>query len=148
MSHPGFLLGSYYRCVVTESAPPRHQLSAVLTDNQSVTVTAIGLAVIAFGLISLGSSPFPVAGDFGAEFLLPLSLMDMAFAYDDYWPVEYRPMYAVVWTLLFGVATTAVFLGVYELGLSYLGPPTASIAAFLLAVGLQFGSAVLYARIR
>jgi hypothetical protein len=74
--------------------------------------------------------------------------MDMAFAYDDYWPVKYRPMYAVMWTLLFGVVTTVAFLSVYELGLSQVGNTVASIAAFLIAVGLQFGSAVPYARIR
>jgi hypothetical protein len=74
--------------------------------------------------------------------------MDMAFAYDDYWPVEYRAMYAVMWTLLFGVVTVVVFLSVYELGLSQVGNTTASIAAFLITVGVQFGSAILYARIR
>jgi hypothetical protein len=113
-----------------------------------VTVTAIGLAVVAFVLVSLDSSPFPVPTDFGADFLLSLSLMDMAFTYDDYWPVEYRPMYAIVWTLVFGAATTVVFFGVYELVLSHVGNTIASVAAFLIAVGLQFGSAVLYARIR
>jgi len=133
---------------MSESAPLRNQLRADLTDNQSVTITAIGLAVVAFVLVSLDSSPLPVSADFGAEFLLSLSLMDMAFAYNDYWPVEYRPMYAVMWTLIFGVATTVVFLGVYELGLSHVGNTIASIAAFLVAVGLQFGSAVLYTRIR
>ncbi len=131
-----------------ESPSLRNQLRADLTDNQWVTVTAIGLALVAFVLVSLDSSPLPVSTDFGAEFLLSLSLMDMAFAYDDYWPVEYRPMYAVVWTLLFGVVTTAVFLGVYEPGLTHVGDTAASIAAFLIAVGLQFGSAILYARIR
>jgi hypothetical protein len=133
---------------MSESAPLRTRLYADLTDNQWVTVTAVGLAVVAFVLVSVDSSPFPVSADFGAEFLLSLSLMDMAFAYDDYWPVEYRPMYAVVWTLIVGIATTVVFLSVYELGLSHGGNTIASIAAFLLAVGLQFGIAVLYARIR
>jgi hypothetical protein len=126
----------------------RNRLQADLTDNQWVTVTAIGLALVAFMLVSLDSSPLRVSADFGAEFLLPLSLMDMAFAYDDYWPVEYRPMYAVMWTLLFGVVTVVVFLSVYGLGLSQVGSTTASIAAFLITVGVQFGSAILYARIR
>jgi hypothetical protein len=103
--------------------------------------------LVAFALVSLDSSPLPVSADFGAEFLLSLSLMDMAFAYDDYWPVEYRPMYAVMWTLLFGVVTVIVFLSVYELGLSQVGSTTASIAAFLITLGVQFGSAILYARI-
>ena len=76
------------------------------------------------------------------------SLMDMAFAYDDHWPVEYRPTYAVMWTLLFGGVTIVVFLSVYELGLSQVGNTIASIAAFLITVGVQFGSAILYARIR
>jgi hypothetical protein len=102
----------------------------------------------AFVLVSLDSRPLPVSGDFGAEFLLSLSLMDMSFAYNDYWPVEYRPMYAVMWTLLFGVVTVVVFLSVYELGLSQVGDTTASIVAFLITVGIQFGSAILYARIR
>jgi hypothetical protein len=126
----------------------RDRLRADLTDNQWVTVTAIGLALAAFMLMSLDSSPLPESAGFGAEFMLSLSLMDIAFAYDDYWPVEYRPMYAVMWTLLFGVVTTVVFLSVYELGLSQVGNTTASIAAFLITVGLQFGSAILYARVR
>jgi hypothetical protein len=119
-----------------------------LTDNQWVALTAIGLALAAFVLVWLDSSPLPVSADFSAEFLLSMSLMDMAFAYDDYWPVEYRPMYAVMWTLLFGIVTTVVFLTVYELGLSQVGNTATSIAAFLVAVGLQFGSAILYARVR
>jgi hypothetical protein len=124
------------------------QLRADLTASQWVTVTATGLALAAFLLVSLDRSPLPVSVSFGAEFLLSLSLLDMAFAYDDYWPVEYGPVYAVLWTLLFGAGTTVVFVGVYELGLSQVGDTTASIAAFLLAVGLQFGSAILYARTR
>jgi hypothetical protein len=133
---------------MSESAPLRNRLYADLTDTQLVTVTAIGLAIVVFVLVSSKSSPLPVSADFGAEFLLSLSLMDMAFAYNDYWPVEYRPMYAVLWTLTFGVATIVVFLGVYGVGLSLVGDTIASTAAFLIAVGLQFGSAVLYARIR
>jgi hypothetical protein len=130
------------------SAPLRNQLYTDLTDNQWVTITAIGLAVVAFILVSLDSNPFPVPADFGAEFLLSLSIMDLAFSYDDYWPVEYRPTNAVMWTLLFGVATMLVFFGVYELGLSQVGNTVASVAAFLITVGLQFGSAILYARVR
>jgi len=131
-----------------ESPPPPNQLRADLTDNQWVTVTAIGLALAAFVLVSLDSAPLPVSADFGAEFLVSLSLIDMAFAYDEYWPVEYRPMYAVVWTLLLGGVTSVVFFGVYELGLSQVGNTAASIAAFLMTVGVQFGIAVLYARTR
>jgi hypothetical protein len=131
-----------------ESAPLRNRLSADLTDNQWVTVTAIGLGLTAFVLVSLDSSQFPVPPGFSAEFLLSLSLIDMTFAYDDYWPVEYRPIYAVMWTFLFAIVTTVVFLSVYQLGLSQVGDTTASIAAFLTAVGLQFGSAILYARAR
>jgi hypothetical protein len=131
-----------------DSVPLRNRLPAGLTDTQSVTVTAIGLAVVVFVLVSLDGSPLPVSADFGAEFLLSLSLMDMAFAYDDYWPVAYRPAYAVVWAILFGVVTMLVFLSVYELGLSQAGHTTASVTAFVVAVGVQFGSAVLYARVR
>jgi hypothetical protein len=131
-----------------ESSSLHNRLRADLTDNQWVTVTAIGLALVAFMLASINNSPLSVSADFSAEFLLSLSLMDMSFAYNDYWPVEYRPMYAVMWTLLFGVVTVVVFLSVYELGLSQIGNTTASISAFLITVGLQFGSAILYGRIR
>lgn len=83
-------------------------------------------------------------------FLLSLSLMHMAFIYSDYLSVEHRPVYAVMWTLSGGAVTTVVFLSVYELGLLYrgVGGTTASIAAFLITVGLQSGSAILDAHIR
>jgi hypothetical protein len=131
-----------------ESAPLRSRLWADLTDNQLVTVTAICLALVAFVLVSAERSPLPVSAAFRAEFLLCLSLLDMAFTYSDYWPVEYKRKYAVTWTVLFGVVTAAVFFVVYRLGLSHVGSTTASVAAFLTAVGAQFGSAVLYARSR
>jgi hypothetical protein len=133
---------------VVESTPLRRRLRADLTDSQSVTITAIGLGVTAFVLVSLDGSPVPASADFGAEFLLSLSLMDMAFIYDDYWPVEYGPTNAVVWALLFGVVTALVFFGVYDVGLSHVERTAASIVAFLMAVGVQFGSAVLYACVR
>ena len=133
---------------MSDSAPLHNQLYADLTDNQWVTITAIGLAVVAFSLVLLDNTPFFVSTDFGAEFLLSLSIMDLAFSYEDYWPVKYRPMYAVMWTLIFGIATMFVFLGVYALGLSQVGNTIASVAAFLITVCLQFGSAILYGRIR
>lgn len=126
----------------------RTRLRANLTDEQSVTVTAIGLALVAFVLVSLDSSPLRSSIDFGAEFLLSLSLMDMAFAYDYYWPVAYRPRHAVLWALLFGVATAGVFTSIYTLGVPHLGTTAVSIAAFVITVSLQFGSAILYARVR
>ncbi len=131
-----------------ESAPLRSRLRADLTDNQSVTVTAIGLALVVFVLVSLDSTPLPVPAEFGAEFLLSLSLMDTAFAYDEFWPVEYRPAHAALWTLLFGLLTAGVFVGVYELAVPQAGTTAAGAMAFLTAVGVQFGTAILYARIR
>jgi len=119
-----------------------------MTDDRWVTIVAAALALVVFVAVALDNALLPVSGEFRAEFLLSLSLMDLAFAYGDYWPVEYRPRDAVLWTLLFGAVTTGVFLGVYELGLSRVGNTAASIAAFLTAVGLQFGAAVLYARVR
>lgn len=113
-----------------------------------MTVTAVGLALTAFVLVSLDGSPLPVPPDFGAEFLLSLSLMDLAFAYDDYWPVEYGPTHAVAWTFAFGVVTVVVFSAVYGLGLSRVGATAASLSAFLAAVGVQLGSAALYASVR
>jgi hypothetical protein len=131
-----------------ESAPLGGRLRADLTDNQSVTATAIGLALVVFVLVSLNSEFLLVSDEFGAEFLLSLSMMDTAFAYDEFWPVEYRPAYAVLWTLLFGFLTAGVFVGVYEFAGLQTGDTVAVYGAFLVAVGLQFGTAVLYARIR
>jgi len=133
---------------MSEDVSLHNRLHIDLTDNQSVTLTAIGLGLVAFVLVSLDSSPLPVSSDFSAEFLLSLSLMDVAFVYDEYWPVEYRPMYAATWTVLYGVVTALVFVSVYELGLSQVGHTIASGVAFVIAAGVQFGSAILYARIR
>jgi hypothetical protein len=55
---------------------------------------------------------------------------------------------AVTYTILSGAVTTPVFPGVYEFGQPHLRKTVASVAAFLTPVGLQFGSAVLYAHIR
>lgn len=74
--------------------------------------------------------------------------MDMAFAHNDYWPVGYTPMYAVTWTLLFGLITAGTFVGFYAIVLPHFGSTIASIGAFVIAVGLQFASAILYARLR
>jgi hypothetical protein len=131
-----------------DSPSLRQQLCADLTDGQFVTITAIALAVTTFVLVSLDSAPLFVSTEFNASFLLSMSLLDMSFAYSDYWPVEYGPPYAVLWTLLFGLVTVLVFFGVYEVELSWTGETTVSIVAFLLAVGAQFGSAALYVRIR
>jgi hypothetical protein len=131
-----------------ESLSLHNQLRADLADNLSATMAASRLAVVAFALVSVDSSPLPVSADFDARFLLSLSLIDLAFVSEDYWPVEYKPMDAVIWTLLCGGITTLVFLGIYRFGLSQAGQTTASIAAFLITVGIQFGGAILYARTR
>lgn len=133
---------------MTESPSLRERLHTDLTDNLPVTVTAIGLALAAFVLVSLDSTPLPVSTDFGARFLLSLSLLDIAFAYDDYWPVAYSPMYAVTWALVFGILTAGLFLSIYEVALPHVGNTVASVAAFVMVASIQFGSAILYARIR
>lgn len=133
---------------MSESAPPHSRFFADLTDSQSVTATVIGLAVVVFVLVSLDSARLPVPATFSAEFLLSLSLMDVAFAYDEYWPIEYRPMHAVLWALIAGSLTVGVFVGVYALVGLQAGTTAASIGAFLVTVGLQFGVAVAYARTR
>lgn len=130
-----------------ESAPLRGRLRADLTAGQSVTATAVGLALVVFVLVSLDSTPLPIPAEFHAEFLLSLSLMDTAFAYDEFWPVEHRPAYAALWALLAGLLTAGVFVGVYELVGLQAGTTAAGVGAFLTAVGLQFGTAILYARL-
>lgn len=143
-----FLCNLSYGCTVAESTSLRERLHTDLTDNLPVTVTAIGMALAAFALVSLDSIPLALSTDFSARFLLSLSLLDMAFAYDDYWPVAYSPMYAVTWTLVFGVLTAGLFISIYEVALPNLGNTVASVAAFVTVVSIQFGSAMLYAHIR
>jgi len=126
-------------------SPFHRRLPGQLTDSQSVTATAIGLALVMFVLVSLDSTPLPLPAEFGAGFLLSLSMMDTAFTYDEFWPVEYRPAHAALWAVLFGLLTAGVFVGVYELALQA-GDTVAGAGAFLIAVGFQFGTASLYAR--
>jgi hypothetical protein len=133
---------------MVESPSLRDRLRADLTDNLSVTITAIGLALATFVVVSLERNPLPVSAAFGARFLLSMSLLDLAIAYDDYWPVAYRPRNAVAWTGLFGVLTAGAFIGVFALAHPHVGNTTGSIVAFVTTAGIQFGSAILYARIR
>lgn len=141
-----FLRGVSYGSPMRGSNPPHGRLHTGLTDTQWVTVTAIALALGAFVLTSLESSPLPAA-EFGAEFLLSLSILDTAFVYG-HWPVEYGPEHAVAWALLSGLLTAGAFVGVHGVVLSWAGATTAGVAAFLTAVGLGFGAAVLYARLQ
>ena len=144
---------------MSDSSSLRRRLRADLTDDLTVTVTAVGLGVSAFLLVSLdvdalwtvlpaSTGPVPTRSPFGPTFLLSMSLMDIAFMYDDYWPVTYPPAYAVLWTLLLGLITAGVFVSVYELALSQTGSAAAAVAAFLVAVGAQYAGAFLYARAR
>ncbi|ERH09011.1 MAG: hypothetical protein J07HX64_00763 [halophilic archaeon J07HX64] len=131
-----------------ESAPLRSRLRTDLTGSQSVTATAVGLGLVVFVLVSLDNTPLPVPAEFRAEFLLSLSLMDTAFTYNEFWPVEHSPAYAALWALVSGLLTAGVFVGVYELVGLQAGTTVAGVGAFLGAVGLQLGTAILYARIR
>jgi hypothetical protein len=144
---------------MSDSTSLRRRLRADLTDDLSVTVTAVGLGVAAFLLTALevdalwtilpaSAELAPTRSLFGPTFLLSLSLMDIAFVYGDHWPVTYPPVYAVLWTILLGLITAGVFVSVYQLALSQTGSTAAGAAAFLVAVGVQYASAVLYARAR
>lgn len=124
----------------------RDRLRDDLTDDRSVTVTAIGLAVATFVLASGIVPGIPVV--FEPIFLLSLSLMDLSFVYGDHWPVEYTPAFAALWTLLFGAVTVVAFVTVYTLLRLQAGPTASSVVSFLLTVGLQVGGALLYRQTR
>ena len=123
------------------------RLAGNLTADQSVTLTAIGLGVATFASSAAGS-PVSVIADFPAPFLLSLSLMNVAFVYGEFWPETYEPRRAVLWTVVYGIGTVAVFVGVLGLAPSGVGNRPASTGAFATTAGGQIGSALLYARSR
>ena len=118
-----------------------------LAADQSVTLTAIGLGVAAF-VSSAAGSPVSVVAGFPAPFLLSLSLMNVAFVYGEFWPETYEPRRAVLWTVVYGGGTIAVFAGVLGLAPSGVGDRPASAGAFVATAGGQIGGALLYARSR
>jgi hypothetical protein len=118
------------------------------TDDAAVTVTATGLALVAFVGVSVGDTGLGVPSEFAARFLLSLSLLTVSFLYDDHWPVAYEPAFAVAWTVLAGLLSVALFLGVYGLVGVQFGTTAASVAAFLTTVGTGVGTARLYGRLR
>jgi hypothetical protein len=124
------------------------RIDAERTDNAVVTVTATGLALVAFVLASLGDAHLVALNEWGARFLLSLSLVDISFTYDDYWPVEYGPVSAAAWTVVVGMVSAGLFLTTFELAGAWFGSAITSIVAFLTTVGVQYGSALLYARLR
>lgn len=113
--------------------------------DQSVTLTAIGLGVAAF-VSSADGSPVSVVAGSSAPFLLSLSLMNVAFVYCEFWPETYEPRRAVLWTVVYGGGTIAVFAGVLGLAPSSVGARLASAGAFVATAAGQIGSALLYAR--
>lgn len=145
---PSILLPNRLHAIaMADTASFRNRLRAELSSNLPVTLTAIGLALTAFVLLSLDTAPF-VSTDFGGRFLLAMSLMDIAFIYDAYWPAAYRPPYAVTWTLLIGVLSADVFVGGYEGVRPYVGPTAAGVVAFSPAIGIQLCSSVLHSSLR
>jgi hypothetical protein len=132
---------------MTDPESLRGRLRAELTEDLSVTVTAVGLALVAYLLLALDALPLPASGTIGPGFLLLMTLLDTAFVYD-YWPVTYPPAYAVGWTVAVGGLALVVFLAAFELAATLFGTTLAGVAAFLVAVGAQFGGAVAYSRVR
>ena len=130
-----------------DAAPLGERLAADLTADQSVTLTAIGLGVAAF-VSSATGSPVSVIAGFPVPFLLSLSLMNVAFVYGEFWPETYEPRRAVLWTVVYGIGTIAVFVGALGLAPSGVGNRLVSAGAFVTTAGTQIGSALLYARSR
>ena len=127
--------------------PLGKRVATDLTTSQSVTLTAIGLGVAAFVVLATGGSGF-VGAKFPAPFLLSMSLMNVAFVYNDFWPQISGPAKAVVWTVVYGVGTVAIFVGVFVFISSDITDWSASTGAFVTTAGVQIGGAILYARSR
>jgi hypothetical protein len=132
---------------MADSESLRRRLRADLTDDLSVTATAVGLGLVAYLLLALDALALPASGTIGPGFLLMMALLDTTFVYD-YWPVTYTPAYAVGWTLAVGVLSLCLFLAAFELATGLVGVRTAGVAAFLVTVGTQFGGAIAYSRVR
>jgi len=110
----------------------------MLASKQGPT-TAVGLVLAALFLIPLGEA-------FEDRFPLALSVMTIVHVYDEYWSVTYSIGYEIIWTIVGGIVTIGIFIGVYELPLFIVDSAVAAGLAFIITVGLQYGSAILYSR--
>lgn len=96
---------------MNESESLQHRLLDDLTENLSVVVTTVALALVALFVLPLGEA-------FEGRFLLAMSFLTIAYVYEKVWPVTSSAAYAVLWTVGAGIMTASAFIGVYELALS------------------------------
>ncbi|MDJ1432746.1 hypothetical protein [Halostagnicola sp. A-GB9-2] len=127
---------------MNESRSLTDRLADDLTANLTVSIVAVGIALIALLLAPLGESV-------GNRFLLLCTLgIFIPYAYDEYWPVEYSPVYAVIWTIAAGLVTAGLFIGAFGVSLQLLPDDVAGIVAFSVTVCVQYGVAMIFPRVR
>jgi hypothetical protein len=113
-----------------------------LLNNLSVSITAVVLAVLALGGITISDQV-----DGGLYLAMNIAVF-LPYAYEAYWPVKYNPVPAVVWTISAALVTTGLYLGSYVLFERLISPEFVRAAAFIVTVVLQYGITRLYANIR
>ncbi|SFS35030.1 hypothetical protein [Halostagnicola kamekurae] len=127
---------------MNESRSLSERLTDDLTADLSVSIAAVGLALVAFFLAPVGESV-------GNRFLLICTLgIFIPYAYGEYWPVEYSPTYAAVWTVSAGLVASGIFIGVFAVAQSALSSTAAGALAFVATVCVQYGIAMGFPRVR
>lgn len=127
---------------MNESRSLSERLTDDLTADLSVSIAAVAIALVAFFLAPVGESV-------GNRFLLICTLgIFIPYAYGEYWPVEYSPTYAAVWTIAAGLVTSGLFIGVFAVAQSALSSTAAGVVAFAATVCVQYGIAMMFPRVR
>lgn len=129
---------------MSNSPTLRERLAVDLSSTDTVvTAIAVLLAIPLIGYISSQGITFE------SGFLLIMTVsVNVPSIYGQYWPVEYTVGSAVVWTLLAISATIGIYIGFYQLFASIFGTMLTAVLVFLITSVVQFGTAIIYRRVR
>lgn len=109
----------------------------------TVSVVSVLLAVVALFVFATTTD------DAVSGALLGLAIaVNVPYGYGEYWPVEYPPGAAAVWSVAAAFVTAGVFLGTYQLASGVLTGESIAAVAFVVTAVVQYGAAVLFARVR
>lgn len=113
---------------MANGTPFRRRVWVDRTENLLVSGAAVGLAVVAIAaFFALGGSVIVVLG-------VGLAIAQfLPHIYERYWSSAHSPGYRVGWTVLMGLVTMALFLGVYEVLRPFVSDLYAGIVAIVVA---------------
>lgn len=137
------LLSDYLRRYMSDNQSLGVRLKEDLTNNLSVSVVSVILAVVALFVFTQISDPTTE----GVFLALNIGVF-IPYAYERSWPVVYSSSAAVVWTISAALITAGLFIGTYQLALGVVPGEYTGGIAFVLTVVIQYGIAALFMRVR